>query len=342
MNELLDFLRRLPKTETHLHLEACMSGDILYRLFLKNGFVSSREELQRKLDFKNLREFIELFFLIQDSIKTENDLNFMTEGLEEYLVQNNIRYAEVFFTPSRFLQKGLDFQKMMEVIAEDIHGIEQRHNIIVRILVDVSRSFGSENAARNLEHVIRTGYPEIIGIGLGGDEKKGPARDYITIFDKARSHGLHTVAHAGEDVGPESVWATINLLKAERIGHGTSVMNDDTLIRHLNESQLPVEICPTSNVITGAFVTDISDHPIGKFYRGGMNVTLHSDDPAIFNVSISHEYLNVITHHHFTMEDTFQLIKNGVFSTFHPDKHALWQGIESELQQYRNQTLTMV
>ncbi|MCK5202051.1 MAG: adenosine deaminase, partial [Spirochaetales bacterium] len=201
----------------------------------------------------------------------------------------------------------------------------------------VSRSFGPENAMNNLNLVLKHKKPSIIGIGLGGAEIKGPAEDYKEVFEIARNTGLKVVAHAGEDVGPESIWSSIKDLKVSRIGHGISAIQDDKLMDYLEETQLPLEICPMSNIFTKKYVSSYKNHPIRKFYDRGMYVTVNTDDPTIFGMELIDEYFNLLDNDIFSLSEIFGLIRKNLYATFltEPEKDAMWKKMEAVINKYK-------
>ncbi|RKX85211.1 MAG: adenosine deaminase, partial [Spirochaetes bacterium] len=270
-----NILYSIPKTEIHLHLEGMASVDTIWSLIQKHRLeipgINSREDIIKRFQVKNLDEFIDLFLnIIQNCYREEVDLKLQLKDARKYLKRNNIIYSEIFFAPSKFLMNGFSFDLMMNYLDEGAKQIKKEDGIDIKFLIDVSRSFGPENAMNNLNLVLKHKKPSIIGIGLGGAESKGPAEDFKEVFEIARNAGLKVVAHAGEDVGPESIWSTINNLKVTRIGHGISAIQDSKLMDYLKETQIPLEICPMSNIFTKKYVSSYKDHPIKKFYDHGM------------------------------------------------------------------------
>jgi adenosine deaminase len=278
-----------------------------------------------------------LFLFILDSIRSTDDFSLIFGSLTNYLKSNNIRYAEVFFAPSRLIQNGLDFNEMAQTL--DILARESRISggPEVKFLVDVSRTFGAENASRNLQRVLACRVPSIIGIGLGGAELMGPARDYKDVFAQARANGLHTVAHAGEDDGPWSVRDAVEILKVERIGHGISAIQDPELLNIIRDRQIPIEICLTSNIFTGKYVRREQDHPVRRYYEMGIPISVNTDDPEIFNVDLSLEYLKFYKYLDFTITELVDLVRQGVYASFHPNPAALWKSFQPEIQKLREE-----
>ncbi len=342
-DEVYQLIKQFPKTEVHLHLEACINKETLHFLFEKNEIPFDENEFHEKFNFKDLNGFIQLFFYIQSAIKEEEDFAYILDSLADYLREDNIVYAEVFLAPTRFVQNGLDFTKMMEIIIERIRDIRKEDGTDIRILIDVSRTFGLDNALANLEKVLQVSHhEEILGIGLGGAELLGPAKDYERVFRIAREAGLHCVAHAGEDDGPWSIWDSLKYLQVERIGHGTSAIQDPELIEYLKENRIPIEICLTSNLFTGKYVRKAENHPVRYYYDSGLMLCINTDDPEIFNVKLTDEYYKLYRHLNFTTEEIIDLIKKGVYSSFHPRKDKLWKKMELDIQKIQSKLQQLV
>ncbi len=334
---ILDFLRKLPKTEIHLHIEACISKETIIKILQDHKEKFDIEEIEKLYQFKNLNEFIKLFLFILDSIKKPEDFQFIFENLKHYLIQNNIKYAEVFYAPSRLIQNGLEFKEIARTLDYLAKECVLEGGPEVKFLVDVSRTFGPENASKNLKRLLEAKVDTHIGIGLGGAELMGPARDYKDIFAQARAEGLHCVAHSGEDDGPWSIWDTIQILKAERIGHGTSAIQDPDLLEYLRDKQIPIEICLTSNLFTGKYVRRPQDHPVRRYYDMGIICSINTDDPEIFNVDLTQEYHKLYKYLNFSITEIIDLIRMGVDSTFKNNKFLLWKSFEKEIKNLREE-----
>lgn len=327
---IINFLREIPKVELHLHMEACISRQTLAGMLEKNKVEYKEEELVKLYKFSNLQEFINLFLFILDSIKTPDDFALIFQNLRQYLEYNNIYYAEVFLAPSRMIQNGLNFNEIAQTLDRLANECERDGGPVVRYLIDVSRTFGIENASKNLQHVIDAKATNIIGIGLGGAELMGPAREFGPVFEQARSEGLRTVAHSGEDDGPWSVRDTVEILKAQRIGHGTSAIQDPSLIQLLKERQIPIEICLTSNIFTGKYVKHEKDHPVRRYYDEGLVCTINTDDPEIFDVNLTDEYWKMYKHLDFSISELIDMNRMGVYSSFHANPASLWKRFEDK------------
>jgi adenosine deaminase len=337
-SDITSILSDIPKTEIHLHLEGLASVDTIWTLMNKHNLsvegIGSKEDLTRRFAVKSLDEFISLFInVIQNCFQEESDLDLLMTDAQQYLKRNNIGYAEIFFAPSKFLLNGFSFKEIVQKLDSGAKLISKQDKREIRFIIDVSRSYGPENAMNNLDHTIGAKNPSIIGIGLGGSESQGPAEDYTAVFEKAMANGLHVVAHAGEDVGPSSIWNTLKYLKAERIGHGISAIQDKKLMEYLAERKIPLEICPTSNIFTRRYVSSYKDHPIRAFFDHGMLVTVNTDDPTIFGVELNKEYANLVDNDIFSCTEIVSILKNGLFATFMPkeQKDAFWKTMEAAI-----------
>jgi adenosine deaminase len=319
-DEFYEYFKRLPKAELHLHIEAVV-GRKTIRSFIRRRRPELDEstldaEMTRLFDYSDLNGFIASYIEIQNLYDSVDDFDYLFSDLQDYILRNGLSYVEIFAAPSAFLKKGWKFSDMMDSYARNIRKIKAKTGVDIRMLVDVSRTFGAENAERNLELLLSYRIPEVIGIGLGGSEQKGPANLFGDVFERARANGFHAVAHAGEDVGPESVWDTLNILKAERIGHGISSVQDDNLMKVLFEKQIPLEVCPTSNVFTKKYVQELSEHPIIEFFDRNLLVTLNTDDPLFFGVELLDEYWKAYNEIGFSVDDLKKIARNSFKASF--------------------------
>lgn len=310
-------LVQIPKAEVHLHLEAVITLDSVKVLYKnKHNKEMSTEEQKSLFSYDNLDGFIKSFLKVQDLFSTVEDFNLVFDDLGEYLAENNIVYAEAFYAPSAFLKKGFDYGAMMKVFSHKIKEIKQKYGCTVKLLLDVSRTFGCDNAMANYELLAKYPCKDVIGIGLGGAESKGPAKNFEPVFKQAKKDGWHVVAHAGEDVGPESIWDAINYLHVERIGHGLTTYQDKKLIEHLEHTQIPLEVCVTSNVFTKKYVQKTADHPVRKYFDNGLMVTINTDDPVFFKTTLLQEYWLLYHELDFSLHEIKELVQNSFNATF--------------------------
>jgi adenosine deaminase len=319
-----DFWRSLPKTEIHIHAEATVSFETYFKLNVKYGVdpsLKSVADFQKLFNMDSLAVMIKNFFYLQTFFRASDDFLLVVKDVRDYAIRNNITYMELFIAPSMVLKQGqVDFAGIMDPLVQGFQAVAKAGGPDIRLLVDVSRTFGPENAMNNLNHLItyQNNKPNdrIIGIGLGGQEIGHPCREYAEVFAKARGAGLHTVAHAGEEVGPESIVEAIEILKAERIGHGTSAIQDPKVMDLLKKRAIPLEICPASNIITKKYVQTYEDHPILPYFRHGIMVTLNTDDPVLFSVELNDEYRLVAEKLGFSQAEMVQIARNGITASF--------------------------
>mgnify|MGYP000912387625 FL=1 len=318
------FLAGIPKAEIHIHIEAVMSISSVRKLYKKHygKEMSSRDEAELFL-YDDLDGFIKAFLSVQNLFESVSDFTCVFDDLAEYLVKNGVVYCEAFFAPTAFLRKGFDYGEIMSLFSEKIAEIKKKYNCIVKLILDVSRTFGYENALKNYELLRRYPCSDIIGIGLGGSEQKGPAREFEPVFAQAHRDGFHAVAHAGEDTGPESIWDSINFLHAERIGHGVSCVQDPELVKYLARTKLPLEVCITSNVFTKKYVQKTEEHPVREMFDSGVLVTINTDDPVFFRTTLLEEYWKCYSRLNFSMDEIKQLVCNSFSATFMSEEEKL-------------------
>jgi len=295
-----EVIKAVPKAELHLHLE---------------DFIVEQEE-----KFESLQEFIEYFRSAQRSRREVKDFERVFRRLARYMVRNGIVYAEVFFSPGNFvLNHGMKYDELIKFFEMQIKDIRVRDGLLINIIIDVSRSHGVEYANAVLDLVIKHPSKVVIGIGLGGNEKGGPAKNFVDVFARAREHGLRTVAHAGECEDHQSVIDTVELLGAERIGHGISAAYDEATMQLLKDKGLYLEVQLTSNLITGHFVKDIEQHPARILWDSGVFLTLNTDDPNLFKTSLIKEYWLLHNKLRFHMDDIHHIIRHSFTASFLSD-----------------------
>jgi adenosine deaminase len=322
-----DFIASLPKTEIHLHAEATVSFDSYFRLnekYKADSSLKSPADFHKLLEMDSLGVMLKNFMYLQTLFRSSEDFSIIVADVEAYARRNNIGYLEVFVAPSMILKQGeVDFDGIMDPLVEGFSDLSKKGGPDVRLLVDVSRSFGRDNAGRNLAHLLsyqaRRANDRIIGIGLGGQEIGNPCIAYKDVFRSAREAGLHTVAHAGEEVGPESIRDAVVELGAERIGHGTSAAQDPALMDMLKERQIPLEVCPSSNVVTGKYVRRYEEHPLKDFLKRGLLATLNTDDPNLFDIELNAEYEKTSEILGLGLEGVALLMRNGIRASFMDD-----------------------
>jgi adenosine deaminase/aminodeoxyfutalosine deaminase len=295
-----DFLRDLPKAELHIHLEGSVEPETLYELDPS----TSIEEYRALYHYTDFDSFLRAFGAVGKRLRTPEDYGLITRRLLERLEAQNVRYAEIMVAAGVVLWKQQDFAPIFECI----HAAARESSVQVRWILDAVRQFGVEPAMQVASLAAERVNQGVVALGIGGSEERGPASWFTDVFAFARNAGLRLHAHAGESMGPESIWDAL-ALGAERIGHGIAAVGDPALMRHLRDREIPLEICITSNLVTGV-VKRIEDHPLRRLFDAGVPIVLNSDDPAMFRCSLTGEYRLAAEQFGFTEGELRQLAEN--------------------------------
>ncbi len=309
------WLERIPKVELHLHLEGAIPVDALWELVGKYGGdpeVPSLAALTDRFDYRDFPHFIETWHWKNRFLREYEDFAFVARRVAEDLADQNIRYAEAFFSPPDFERYGLEPQGLA---AEIRRGLDEVDGIRIALVADLVRDAGPRRAARMLEAVAEVREYGVIGIGLGGSEHDFPAGPFAEVFARARHLGFHTSAHAGEAAGAESVWSALTNLHVDRIGHATRAIEDPLLVENLSQRKTPLELCPISNVRTGV-IPSTAEHPVRAYFDRGMLVSVNTDDPKMFGNSLAEEYAALVQEHGFTADDIRELLSRTIESTW--------------------------
>lgn len=288
----------LPKAELHLHLEGSLRPETVCALAAKYGVRTSVQEVLERYAYCNFLEFIESFKWVSSLLREPQDFALALHDLGEQLLAQNVVYAEITLSVGVMLLRHQSPEKNFEAMlaaAGDLH----RRGLTVHFVFDAVRQFGGEAAMRVVEAAGRCASKSIVAFGIGGDELSIAAVKFRRVYEKAGEMGLHKLMHAGEVGGPEEIRQAIQLLGAERIGHGIAAIHDRSLMDLLAERRIALEICPWSNVRTGALAKQlgvaeakIEQHPMATLFRHGIPVVLSTDDPAMFHTDLRAEYEN--------------------------------------------------
>jgi aminodeoxyfutalosine deaminase len=332
-NPLSDFIAGLPKAEIHVHHVGSASPRIVAELAARHpGTVpADLDELREFYTFRDFAHFIEVYLAVVDLIKDPEDVRLLTYEVARDMAAQNIRYAELTLTPYTSVLAGVPIDAYVEAVEDARVAAERDLGVKLRWVFDIPGEFGLPAAEETVAYALDHAPETLIGFGLGGPEIGVERPQFKPVFDRARAAGLHSVPHAGETTGPQTVWDALTELGAERIGHGTSSVQDEKLLAHLVEHQIPLEVCPTSNIATRA-VEVLEDHPIKQMYDAGVLVTVNSDDPPMFNTTLNREYEIAADLLSLDEAGITALAKNAVRASFlpEPDKAAL----EAEMDDY--------
>lgn len=327
---------RLPKVELHLHLEGSVRPETLLELSRAKGrlrketddWISKRT--RRGFCYSGFREFLNAFKLVALLLETPSDYALITSRLMEWLALQNVKYAEITLSAGVLLWKKQSVPAVFEAVAQAASEAGASLGVRANWIFDAVRQFGTDHARSVLRWAARFRSAGVVAFGLGGDEKGGPADHFVEVYREARDLGLHLTAHAGETTGPESVRKSVELLGAERIGHGLTAAQDEAVMNLLRDRRIPLEVCPTSNVRTGVLAR-LEDHPLPRFLRSGLIITLNSDDPAMFGTSLEREFL--LAARTFALDEAgiLRLSENAIRSAFLPESER--ENLLAELHQ---------
>ncbi len=322
-----DFIRGLPKAELHVHQVGSASPAIVSELASRHpGTVpSDLGELRKFFEFDDFAHFIEVYLAVVALVKTPEDVRLLTYEVAREMAQSQgIRYAELTCTPYTSVRPddpnlGMPIEAYTEAIEDARSAAERDFGLVLRWIYDIPGEFGLPGADATLRYALDHQPDALVGFGLGGPEIGVPRPQFQPHFDAARRAGLHSVPHAGETTGPQTVWDAVRLLGAERIGHGTSSADDPALLTHLVDAGITLEVCPSSNVATGA-VASLAEHPLRAFVDAGVSVTINSDDPPMFGTTLCREYEIAVDLLGLDLAGIADLSRAAVHASFAPDE----------------------
>lgn len=326
------FIQSLPKAELHLHLEGSIEPGTLAELSRRHntplptennrydvrgsGDVLSEDDVRRLYSYKDFNGFMLAFKSVTERLRTPEDYELITYRLMQKLRQQNVMHGEVYVSVGVIRWREQEFEPIFEGMEAGRERGQRDFGISLLWIFDAVRHFGPDAAAEVFSLAARYRERNVAGIGIGGDERRGPAEWFRDLYKKAADDGLRLTAHAGETTGPESVWSALNI-GAERIGHGLASAQDPELMEVLAHKQVPVEVCLSSNLRTGV-CADVRDHPLKRFFDEGLMVTLNTDDPAMFQTSLSREYELAEEEFGFSRDQLRELARNSFEASFLP------------------------
>ena len=303
-NKLTNFIQHLPKAEIHIHLEGAIQPGTVLKLAQRHNKLSSLPSdneagLRQWFNFTDFPHFLEIYLTIQNLICTADDFALIVHENGADMAAQNIRYREITLTPYTHIDhqdKGLSFDDLLRGLEDGRSQAKADYGVEIRWVFDIHRNLSFSNgrydpqpAEKTLAYALEGKDVGVVGFGLGGNEVGAPPEPFAHAFEQAKANGLLSVPHAGETVGPESIWGSLKALQADRIGHGVRAIEDPGLLATLKVRQIPLEINPTSNVRLGVF-SSLAAHPFRQLDERGLLVTVNSDDPPLFNTSLVQEY----------------------------------------------------
>jgi adenosine deaminase/aminodeoxyfutalosine deaminase len=310
-------IRRLPKAELHLHLEGTVEPESLTELSRRHDETPlTLEEATQLYEYRDFNGFLMGFKAVTQRLLTPEDFELVTYRMIKRLQEQGVLHAEVYVSVGVVHWRQQEFEPLFEGMERGRERGEREFGVSVLWIFDAVRHFGVEPAKRVFELAVRNRDRQVIAVGIGGDEGRGPAEQFRDLYRYAAENGLRRTAHAGESTGPESIWAALNI-GAERLGHVLSAVRDEELIEVLAQRQIPVEICISSNFRTGC-LPKLEEHPVRRLFNAGLLVTLNSDDPAMFHTSLTREYELAQDVFGFTDEHVRELARNSLEASFLP------------------------
>jgi aminodeoxyfutalosine deaminase len=328
----LDFIHALPKAELHLHLEGAIEPATLLELARRHPEpfrpdhsryaepttldLTDSAVVDRLYHYEDFVGFLMAFKAVTEQLRTPEDYELITYELMRRLKAENVLHAEVYISVGVIHWRGQEFASIFEGLERGRARGAREFGVSLLWIFDAVRHFGPDAAQRVFEEAVQYRDRNVIGIGIGGDEQRAGAQLFHESYAFAKQNGLHLTAHAGESAGPESIWAALNI-GAERVGHALTAWQDRELMAVLVERQVPLELCPTSNLRTGC-CRGLEQHPLKTYFDLGAMVTLNSDDPAMFRTSLLGEYQLAQDHFGFTDEQLRELARNSFEASFLP------------------------
>ncbi|AFZ36734.1 Adenosine deaminase [Stanieria cyanosphaera PCC 7437] len=312
-----NFIVGLPKAELHLHIEGTLEPELMFTLAERNKIklpFHSISEAKQAYNFNNLQSFLDIYYQGSNVLQQEQDFYDLTWAYLQKAATQNVKHTEIFFDPQSHTERGIAFETVYQGIYRALQAGQKELGISFQLIVCFLRHLSAAEALKTLEMALP--YKEtIIAVGLDSSEQGNPPAKFQAIFDRARKEGFLTVAHAGEEGAPAYIWEAINLLHVSRIDHGVRSIEDQDLIKYLAEQQIPLTVCPLSNIKLKVFET-IEKHNLKQLLDLGLCVTVNSDDPAYFGGYIAENYQAVQDALNLNQTEIYQLAKNSFQASF--------------------------
>ena len=315
-----NFIEGIPKAELHLHIEGTFEPDLMFEIARRNNIsinYKSVDELKKAYNFNNLQEFLDIYYAGASVLIYEQDFYDLTWAYLTKVHEQNLVHTEIFFDPQTHTDRGISFDTVIQGIHSALEDAKEKLGISSQLIMCFLRHLDEVAAFDTLEQALP--YKEwIAGVGLDSSEMGHPPSKFENVFSKALDEGFITVAHAGEEGPAAYVWEAINLLKISRIDHGNRSLEDDQLIKHIVEKQIPLTMCPLSNLELKV-VDDLKDHPMLQLMEAGLMVTINSDDPAYFGGYMNENYIQIAAALNLSKKQITDLAKNSFKASFLSD-----------------------
>jgi adenosine deaminase len=322
---MAEFIRRLPKAELHIHLEGSIQPDTLLELARRHDCLhtlpaQNEVDLRRWFRFTGFPHFMTIYWTISDLLRTPEDFALAVDCCAQDMARQNIVYREITFTPfthTHLQEKGLSIDNLLEGLETGRQEARRQYQVEIAWIFDIprnssfhsSQSYDPYPAQRTLDYALAGRDRGVVGLGLGGNEVGAPPEPFAHAFRIARSEGLASIPHAGETMGAQSVWGALDMLHADRIGHGVRAIEDPRLLSVLHDRQIPLEVSLTSNICLHVY-RRLAEHPLPHLDRMGLLLTVNSDDPPLFNTTLSEEYARLAIEFGYSTSELARLARN--------------------------------
>ena len=322
MNKLDQFIIQMPKVELHVHLEGSVQPKTLLKLAKRHHIALPADTiagLQEWYRFRDFDHFLEIYMTISGCLRTAEDMELITREFLIGQAEQNIRYSEVTFTAhNQFVNNQLGFHEQLDAVNRAREWGEKELGIRMGLIMDISRHQPPDQGLLVADWLIDRYGDGLIAFGLGGPEVGHPPEKFQETFERLRSAGIPCILHAGETEGPVSIWSALKVADSQRIGHGVRAIEDQALVEYLRQYQIPLEVCPTSNICLKVF-DSYENHSLPQLMAAGIYVTINSDDPPMFNTTLTNEFLLGKNYYGWDRTTIEQLVLNAVDATLLPE-----------------------
>jgi len=320
-HRLPELLRAMPKAELHIHIEGSLEPEMIFALAQRNGVdlsYASVEALRAAYAFTHLQSFLDLYYAGASVLLHEQDFYDMAWAYFEKARADGVVRAELFFDPQTHTTRGVPMGAVIEGLSRACAGAQTRLGISADLILCFLRHLSEDDALATLDAAMPW-RDRFIGVGLDSSEVGHPPEKFARVFERARALGLHVVAHAGEEGPPAYIWSALDVLQVERVDHGVQAIHDPALMQHLVDTQMPLTVCPLSNLKLCVF-KDLADHNLARMLHAGVRVTINSDDPAYFGGYLLENYLQTFAALHLGAREAYRLAANSIEASFAPDE----------------------
>ncbi|WP_446050182.1 adenosine deaminase [Zobellia laminariae] len=315
------FIQDLPKTELHLHIEGTFEPELMFKIAKRNNLTipyADVDELKRAYSFNNLQEFLDIYYAGASVLIKEADFYDLTWAYLTKVHEQNVKHVEIFFDPQTHTDRDVPFEFVMNGIYRALEDGEKQLGISFKLIMSFLRHLDEASAFKTLEQALPY-KDKIVAVGLDSSELGNPPSKFKNVFQKALEEGFLTVAHAGEEGPSEYIWEALDLLKVTRIDHGNRCLDDSKLIKRLAEEQMPLTLCPLSNLELKV-IKDLKEYPLLKMMEHNLLVTINSDDPAYFGGYMNENFWGITKALNLSKTQIAELAKNGFKASWLSDE----------------------